>query len=85
VSRIVVIGAGVGGLAAAARLAAAGHEVVVHERSAVVGGKLGVYDRDGFLFDTGPSCRQSARPRAAGRWNRTSAGRPTSTRAIGHT
>lgn len=54
-SRIVVIGAGVGGLAAAARLAAAGHEVVVHERSAVVGGKLGVYDRDGFLFDTGPS------------------------------
>jgi phytoene desaturase len=55
VSKIVVIGAGVGGLAAAARLAAAGHEVVVHERSAVVGGKLGVYDRDGFLFDTGPS------------------------------
>ncbi len=54
-SKIVVIGAGVGGLAAAARLAAAGHEVVVHERSAVVGGKLGVYDRDGFLFDTGPS------------------------------
>jgi phytoene desaturase len=54
-SRIVVIGAGVGGLAAAARLAAAGHEVVVHERSAVVGGKLSVYERDGFVFDTGPS------------------------------
>jgi phytoene desaturase len=55
VSRIVVIGAGVGGLAAAARLAGAGHEVVVHERSPVVGGKLGVYDREGFVFDTGPS------------------------------
>jgi phytoene desaturase len=55
VSRIVVIGAGVGGLTAAARLAAAGHDVVVHERAGVVGGKLGVYERDGFRFDTGPS------------------------------
>jgi phytoene desaturase len=54
-SRIVVIGAGVGGLTVAARLAAAGHEVVVHERSATAGGKLAVYRRDGFVFDTGPS------------------------------
>ena len=54
-SGIVVVGAGVGGLAAAVRLAAAGHRVVVHERSAVVGGKLARYERDGFTFDTGPS------------------------------
>ena len=54
-SRVVVIGAGVGGLAAAIRLARSGHEVVVHERSAVAGGKLGRYERDGFRFDTGPS------------------------------
>ncbi|WP_433726613.1 phytoene desaturase family protein [Actinoplanes sp. CA-051413] len=54
-SNVVVIGAGVGGLAAAARLAAAGHRVTVHERSAEVGGKLGRYERDGFRFDTGPS------------------------------
>jgi phytoene desaturase len=54
-SEIVVIGAGVGGLAAAARLAAAGHRVTVHERAAEVGGKLGRYERDGFRFDTGPS------------------------------
>jgi phytoene desaturase len=54
-SRVVVIGAGVGGLSAAIRLAEAGHEVVVHERSTVAGGKLGVYERDGFVFDTGPS------------------------------
>ncbi|MEU8613929.1 phytoene desaturase family protein [Actinoplanes sp. NPDC048791] len=54
-SNVVVIGAGVGGLAAAARLAAAGHRVTVHERAAEVGGKLGRYERDGFRFDTGPS------------------------------
>lgn len=54
-SRIVVVGAGVGGLTAAIRLASAGHDVVVHERSAAPGGKLGVYSRDGFVFDTGPS------------------------------
>ncbi|MEU7902366.1 phytoene desaturase family protein [Actinoplanes sp. NPDC049118] len=54
-SRIAVIGAGVGGLAVAARLAAAGHRVAVHERAATAGGKLGGYERDGFVFDTGPS------------------------------
>lgn len=55
VSRIVVIGAGLGGLAVAARLARLGHEVVVCERSTDVGGKVGVVHRDGFTFDTGPS------------------------------
>ncbi|MFF5082729.1 phytoene desaturase family protein [Actinoplanes sp. NPDC000266] len=54
-SRIVVIGAGVGGLTAAARLASAGHDVTVLERSGSLGGKLGVFERDGFRFDTGPS------------------------------
>ncbi|CAN5209677.1 phytoene desaturase family protein [soil metagenome] len=52
---VVVIGAGVGGLAAAARLAAAGHAVTVCEQAPQVGGKLGEYARDGFRFDTGPS------------------------------
>ncbi|GIF11891.1 phytoene desaturase family protein [Actinoplanes teichomyceticus] len=54
-SDIVVIGAGVGGLAAAIRLAEAGHRVTVYERSGEVGGKLAGYERDGFRFDTGPS------------------------------
>lgn len=54
-SRIVVIGAGVGGLTAAVRLARAGHSVQVFERSGEVGGKLAVHERDGFRFDTGPS------------------------------
>lgn len=54
-ARVAVVGAGLGGLAAAARLGALGHEVTVLERSASVGGKLGWYERDGFAFDTGPS------------------------------
>ncbi|MGW0433700.1 phytoene desaturase family protein [Micromonospora sp. NPDC003197] len=58
-ARITVVGAGVGGLATAARLAATGHEVTVYERSDTVGGKLGRYSRDTpdgtFHFDTGPS------------------------------
>jgi phytoene desaturase len=54
-ARVVVVGAGVGGLAAAARLAATGHAVTVCEQSPDIGGKLGWYSRDGFAFDTGPS------------------------------
>lgn len=54
-SRVVVIGAGLGGLAAAARLAAAGHAVTLFEAADTVGGKLGLLQRDGFTFDTGPS------------------------------
>ena len=53
--KVVVVGAGVGGLAVAARLAAQGHAVELHERSATHGGKLGEFRRDGFVFDTGPS------------------------------
>jgi phytoene desaturase len=52
---VAVVGAGVGGLAAAARLAAGGHDVTVFERSGAVGGKLGTLERAGFRFDTGPS------------------------------
>lgn len=54
-ARVVVVGAGVGGLAAAARLAALGHDVTVCEQADRVGGKLGLLERDGFRFDTGPS------------------------------
>ncbi len=52
---VVVVGAGVGGLAAAIRLRVAGHAVTVLERNAVVGGKLAVDEVDGFTFDVGPS------------------------------
>ncbi len=57
--RVVVVGAGVGGLACAVRLAAGGHEVVVLEQSGVPGGKAGRVEltADGrtWRFDSGPS------------------------------
>lgn len=54
-SRVVIIGAGVAGLATAALLAHQGHEVEVLEGRDDVGGRAGSLTRDGFRFDTGPS------------------------------
>jgi phytoene desaturase len=51
----VVIGAGLGGLAAAIRLRARGHEVVVLEAMDQPGGRAAVFHRDGFTFDAGPT------------------------------
>ncbi|MFJ4919272.1 phytoene desaturase family protein [Streptomyces sp. NPDC088725] len=53
-AEIAVIGAGMGAMAAAARLAVAGHRVTVYERSATYGGSVGLFERAGFAFDTGP-------------------------------
>ncbi|MFE8959703.1 phytoene desaturase family protein [Streptomyces iakyrus] len=54
-ARIAVIGAGMGALTAAARLAVAGHRVAVYERTDTYGGALRRFERDGFSFDTGPA------------------------------
>lgn len=54
-SRIVVIGAGLGGLAASALLARAGHDVTLLERAATVGGKSRRLEVDGERIDSGPS------------------------------
>jgi len=53
--RILVVGAGLGGLAAAIRLAVAGHDVVVWEKNGEAGGKLKEFSQDGFSWGTGPS------------------------------
>lgn len=53
-ARIAVIGAGMGAMAAAARLAVAGHRVAVYERTQTYGGAVRRFERDGFGFDTGP-------------------------------
>lgn len=54
-TRIAVIGAGIGGLSAAARLAGPGREVTIFEGSGAVGGKAGERVVDEVAFDTGPS------------------------------
>lgn len=52
---VVVVGAGVGGLAAAIHVAVAGHDVTVVERLGHVGGKLDERSAEGFTWETGPS------------------------------
>lgn len=51
----VVIGAGVGGLAAAIRLGALGYRVTVLDRLDEPGGRAYVYRQDGYTFDAGPT------------------------------
>ena len=53
--RIVVIGSGFGGLAAAIRLVQQGHEVVIVEKRDKPGGRAYVYEQDGYTFDGGPT------------------------------
>ncbi len=53
--RIVVVGSGFGGLTAAIRLQAQGHEVTIVERRDKPGGRAYVYEQDGFTFDGGPT------------------------------
>ena len=53
--RILVIGSGFGGLAAAIRLRAQGHQVTVLEQRDQPGGRAYVYRQDGFTFDGGPT------------------------------
>ncbi len=54
-SRVVVVGGGFGGTAAAARLAKQGHDVTLVERRDRLGGALGFVERDGFRWDAGPT------------------------------
>jgi phytoene desaturase len=53
--RVVVVGAGLGGLACALHLAAAGRQVTVVEREPLPGGRAGRLALDGYEFDTGPT------------------------------
>ncbi len=50
-----VVGAGMGGLATAIRLAAMGFDVEVFEKNDQTGGRMGRLEASGFTFDTGPS------------------------------
>ncbi|MDP9310154.1 MAG: phytoene desaturase family protein [Chloroflexota bacterium] len=51
----IIVGGGLGGLAAAIRLQAAGQRVRLLEKNERVGGKLNLVQAAGYTFDTGPS------------------------------
>lgn len=53
--KAIVIGAGIGGLASAVRLAVKGYQVDVFEANSYPGGKLSQFEKNGFRFDAGPS------------------------------
>ncbi len=52
---ILILGAGIGGLAASIRLAASGYPVTILEQNSAVGGKMAEIVQDGYRWDTGPS------------------------------
>ena len=51
----IVIGSGFGGIAAALRLKAKGHDVTLIEKHNDLGGRARVFKKDGFIFDGGPT------------------------------
>ena len=53
--KVVIVGAGVGGLASAIRLTVSGFEVEIFENSAFAGGKIAEFRKNGYRFDTGAS------------------------------
>jgi phytoene desaturase len=53
--KVIIIGAGLGGLSAAIRLAVEGFSVTILEKNATIGGKVNIVERDGYRFDTGAS------------------------------
>ncbi len=54
-TQVIVVGAGLGGIAAALRLRTRGYQVTVVERNADIGGRAAVIKREGYTFDAGPT------------------------------
>lgn len=53
--KVVIIGAGIGGIATALRLSKQGYKVTLLEKNHQAGGRLNQLKKDGFTFDMGPS------------------------------
>ena len=54
-SKALIIGAGIAGIATAIRLAVKGYDVHIFEANSYPGGKLSEIEHDGYRFDAGPS------------------------------
>ena len=54
-TKAIVIGAGFGGIAAALRLRAKGYDVTLIDRAKQLGGRAQTFEKQGFLFDAGPT------------------------------
>ncbi|RAH68116.1 phytoene desaturase family protein [Aspergillus aculeatinus CBS 121060] len=52
---VIIVGAGAGGIATAARLAKRGYQVTVVEKNDAVGGRCSLIEENGYRFDRGPS------------------------------
>ncbi len=52
---VIIIGAGIGGLALAGMLGKAGYKVTIIEKNEMIGGRARVFEDQGFVFDMGPS------------------------------
>ena len=52
---VLIIGAGLGGIATGLRMAIKGYDVTIVEKDYQAGGRLNEIKQDGFTFDTGPS------------------------------
>jgi all-trans-retinol 13,14-reductase len=57
---IIIVGAGLAGLTAAAYLSRAGHDVLLIEKNETCGGLLSSIQKDGFVFDAGPRSIENA-------------------------
>jgi phytoene dehydrogenase-like protein len=53
--KVIIVGAGIGGLATAIKLAKAGMDVTVYEKNSSPGGRCGRLTYHGYTFDTGPT------------------------------
>ena len=54
-TKTIVVGAGFGGIASALRMRARGHEVILIDRLAEIGGRAQVFEKGGFRHDAGPT------------------------------
>ena len=53
--KIIIIGGGLGGLATAINLSKSEFDITIIEKNSNLGGKMNIFKKDGFTFDTGPS------------------------------